>query len=240
MICVLTHDPKFDVPVLEIALRTPVGVRRRHGFAAARMRTGWLGCAPGRPDRGGTRPAASPIGLDLGARTPEETAISIAAEIIAAALGRHRPGPHQHGRPHPPRRARPRLRRRDGAASTATSASTPETEGRGRIHRDECVHPETEAASTATSAASTPERRRLRGDPRTPDARGRAPHRENRDRITRADPSDLGADDSIWVRKPPGGSGLHVPAPPIPRDDGPADAVSPERASPGRAPGCRP
>jgi xanthine dehydrogenase accessory factor len=87
VICVLTHDPKFDVPVLEIALRLPevafvgaMGSRRTHEDRLARLREAGLTDAElGR--------LASPIGLDLGARTPEETAISIAAEIIAGRWG---------------------------------------------------------------------------------------------------------------------------------------------------------
>jgi xanthine dehydrogenase accessory factor len=82
VVCVLTHDPKFDVPVLEVALRLPLayvgamGSRRTHDDRLARLRETTLGAAEiGR--------LASPIGLDLGARTPEETAVSIAAEIVA-------------------------------------------------------------------------------------------------------------------------------------------------------------
>ncbi|MGH3657491.1 MAG: XdhC family protein, partial [Micromonosporaceae bacterium] len=82
VICVLTHDPKFDVPVLEVALRLPVayvgamGSRRTHDDRLARLKE--AGVTPEEIAR-----LASPIGLDLGARTPEETAISIGAEIIA-------------------------------------------------------------------------------------------------------------------------------------------------------------
>ncbi len=82
VICVLTHDPKFDVPVLTDALRLPVayvgamGSRDTHHDRLARLRD------TGLTDQELTR-LSSPIGLDLGARTPEETAISIAAEIIA-------------------------------------------------------------------------------------------------------------------------------------------------------------
>ncbi|GAA1792614.1 XdhC family protein [Luedemannella flava] len=85
-ICVLTHDPKFDVPVLEVALAQPVafvgamGSRRTHDDRMARLR------AAGVPEEQLVR-LASPIGLDLGARTPEETAISIAAEIISTRWG---------------------------------------------------------------------------------------------------------------------------------------------------------
>ena len=82
VVCVLTHDPKFDVPVLEVALRLPVGYvgamgsRRTHDDRLGRLReTGLTDAELGR--------LASPIGLDLGARTPEETAVSIAAEIVA-------------------------------------------------------------------------------------------------------------------------------------------------------------
>jgi xanthine dehydrogenase accessory factor len=86
VVCVLTHDPKFDVPVLEVALRTPLayvgamGSRRTHDDRLTRLREAGL------TDEELSR-LASPVGLDLGARTPEETAVSIAAEIIAARWG---------------------------------------------------------------------------------------------------------------------------------------------------------
>ncbi len=87
VICVLTHDPKFDVPVLEVALRLPevayigaMGSRRTHEDRLARLREAGL------TDDEVAR-LSSPIGLDLGARTPEETAVSIAAEIIAGRWG---------------------------------------------------------------------------------------------------------------------------------------------------------
>ncbi len=87
VICVLTHDPKFDVPLLEVALRLPMvgyvgamGSRRTHDDRIARLRE--AGVTDTELDR-----LHSPIGLDLGARTPEETAVSIAAEIIARRWG---------------------------------------------------------------------------------------------------------------------------------------------------------
>ncbi|GAB3662250.1 XdhC family protein [Nocardioides korecus] len=87
VICVLTHDPKFDVPVLERALRLPevayvgaMGSRRTHEDRLARLREAGL-----TEEELGR--LSSPIGLDLGARTPEETAVSIAAEIIAGRWG---------------------------------------------------------------------------------------------------------------------------------------------------------
>jgi xanthine dehydrogenase accessory factor len=86
VICVLTHDAKFDVPLLEVALRLDVGYigamgsRRTHDDRLARLREAGL------TDVELSR-LASPIGLDLGARTPEETAVSIAAEIIARQWG---------------------------------------------------------------------------------------------------------------------------------------------------------
>jgi xanthine dehydrogenase accessory factor len=86
VICVLTHDPKFDVPLLEVALRLQegrrpayvgaMGSRRTHEDRTARLREA------GMTDEELAR-LSSPVGLDLGARTPEETAVSIAAEIIA-------------------------------------------------------------------------------------------------------------------------------------------------------------
>jgi xanthine dehydrogenase accessory factor len=86
VICVLTHDPKFDVPVLEVALRGPaayigaMGSRRTHDDRLRRLRDAGL-------TEDEIARLASPIGLDLGARTPEETAVSIAAEIIQLRWG---------------------------------------------------------------------------------------------------------------------------------------------------------
>ena len=87
VLCVLTHDPKFDVPLLEVALRLPevgyigaMGSRRTHDDRLRRLEEAGLSAEEiGR--------LSSPIGLDLGARTPEETAVSIAAEIIALQWG---------------------------------------------------------------------------------------------------------------------------------------------------------
>ena len=86
VICVLTHDPKFDVPLLEVALRTPaayigaMGSRRTHDDRLARLREAGLTEAE-------LARLRSPIGLDLGARTPEETAVAIAAELIQLRWG---------------------------------------------------------------------------------------------------------------------------------------------------------
>ena len=90
VLCVLTHDPKFDVPLLEVALRLPegrqvayvgaMGSRRTHEDRMARLKEAGL------TDDELAR-LSSPVGLDLGARTPEETAVSIAAEIIALRWG---------------------------------------------------------------------------------------------------------------------------------------------------------
>ncbi len=87
VICVLTHDPKFDVPVLRVALRLPevgyigaMASRQTHKDRMDRLRE--VGVTEDELSR-----LASPIGLDLGARTPEETAVSIAAEIIARRWG---------------------------------------------------------------------------------------------------------------------------------------------------------
>ena len=87
VICVLTHDPKFDVPVLEVALRLPevafvgaMGSRRTHEDRLERLREAGL------TDDELAR-LSSPVGLDLGARTPEETAVSIAAEIVSLRWG---------------------------------------------------------------------------------------------------------------------------------------------------------
>src|SRR5215208_4534304 len=86
VICVLTHDPKFDVPVLVEALKTEAGYigamgsRRTHDNRTARLKE------EGVSDEDLAR-ISSPVGLDIGARTPEETAAAIAAEIIAQRTG---------------------------------------------------------------------------------------------------------------------------------------------------------
>ncbi|MFG3323622.1 XdhC family protein [Streptomyces sp. NPDC048171] len=86
VLCVLTHDAKFDVPLLERALRLPVayvgamGSRRTHEDRVKRLRES------GTTDEELARLHA-PIGLNLGARTPEETALSIVAELVASRRG---------------------------------------------------------------------------------------------------------------------------------------------------------
>ncbi|WP_043266939.1 XdhC/CoxI family protein [Streptomyces sp. CT34] len=106
VLCVLTHDAKFDVPLLERALKLPVayvgamGSRRTHLDRQQRLRD--VGLTEIELNR-----LRSPIGLDLGARTPEETALSIAAEIVAnrrggtgaPLTGAHTPIHHDTARP---------------------------------------------------------------------------------------------------------------------------------------------
>ncbi|WP_439660180.1 XdhC family protein [Lentzea sp. HUAS TT2] len=85
-VVVLTHDPKFDIPVLVEALSRPLafvgalGSRRTHAERLARLR------AEGVPEASLAR-LRSPIGLDLGGRGPSETAVSIAAELVAVRHG---------------------------------------------------------------------------------------------------------------------------------------------------------
>jgi xanthine dehydrogenase accessory factor len=89
-VCVLTHDAKFDVPAIVSALKTDVGYigvmgsRRTHENRTERLREAGVNDA-------GLARLMSPIGLDIGARTPEETAVSIVAEVIAQRTGRNAP-----------------------------------------------------------------------------------------------------------------------------------------------------
>jgi xanthine dehydrogenase accessory factor len=97
-LCVLTHDPKFDVPLLAAAVKTPAGYvgamgsRRTHQDRIRRLQADGVSADELRHIRG-------PIGLDIGARTPEEVAVAIAAEIIALRYKKRaltlsdRPGP---------------------------------------------------------------------------------------------------------------------------------------------------
>jgi len=83
----LSHDAKFDEPTLDCLLRSPVGYigaigsRTTHGKRVARLRDS------GFTDADIAR-VHSPVGLDLGSRTPEEIALAIMAEIVAVRRGR--------------------------------------------------------------------------------------------------------------------------------------------------------
>ena len=86
-ICILSHDPKFDEPALEIGLRSParyigaIGSRRTQEKRKARLREAGFGEADIERIHG-------PIGLDLGGRSPAEVALAIAAEMTAVRYGR--------------------------------------------------------------------------------------------------------------------------------------------------------
>ncbi len=89
-VCILTHDTKFDVPAVVRSLETNVGYigvmgsRRTHAKRVERLRE--VGVDPD-----GLARLMAPIGLDIGGRTPEETAVSVVAEIIAVRAGRAAP-----------------------------------------------------------------------------------------------------------------------------------------------------
>jgi xanthine dehydrogenase accessory factor len=90
VVCVLTHDPKFDVPAIVSALATDVGYlgamgsRRTTDTRNERLREAGV-------DDAGLARVMAPIGLDIGSRTPEETAVAVCAEIIALRTGRVAP-----------------------------------------------------------------------------------------------------------------------------------------------------
>jgi xanthine dehydrogenase accessory factor len=80
-VCILTHDIKFDVPAIDAALRSAAGYvgamgsRKTHERRVDRLRE--MGIGDGQLTR-----VAAPIGLDIGAKTPREVALSIAAELV--------------------------------------------------------------------------------------------------------------------------------------------------------------
>ncbi len=96
--CVLTHDAKLDVPAITAALATRVGYlgvmgnRRTHDERITRLREAGV-------DDVGLDRLMAPIGLDIGSRTPEETALSICAEIISLRTGHEAPSLRDRGGP---------------------------------------------------------------------------------------------------------------------------------------------
>ena len=78
----LTHDPKLDDPAIEAALAAPVyylgclGSTRTHAKRVARLQA--RGFAAAQIDR-----VHAPVGLDIGAKSPAEIAVSIMAQVIA-------------------------------------------------------------------------------------------------------------------------------------------------------------
>ncbi len=90
-VCILTHDPKFDVPAVQGALATGVGYIGVMGSRTTHARRMERLAEAGIDDSTQLDRLMSPIGIDIGARTPEETAVSICAEIIARRTGRVTP-----------------------------------------------------------------------------------------------------------------------------------------------------
>jgi xanthine dehydrogenase accessory factor len=90
-VCVLTHDPKFDVPAIQGALASRVGYLGVMGSRTTHTRRMDRLAEVGVVDPVQLARIMAPIGIDIGARSPEETAISILAEIIALRTGRKAP-----------------------------------------------------------------------------------------------------------------------------------------------------
>ena len=86
-VLVFTHDPKFDEPALRGALATDAGYigalgsRRTHADRTARLREAGV-------SEEDLQRVSSPCGLDIGARTPSETAIAVLGEVLALRAGR--------------------------------------------------------------------------------------------------------------------------------------------------------
>ncbi|MGA7836187.1 MAG: XdhC/CoxI family protein [Acidimicrobiales bacterium] len=87
-VCVLTHDAKFDDPAVLGALATNVGYLGAMGSRRTHQQRWDRLLEAGATEAELRERLMSPIGLDVGARTPEETAVSICAEIIAVRSGR--------------------------------------------------------------------------------------------------------------------------------------------------------
>jgi xanthine dehydrogenase accessory factor len=111
-VCLLSHDPKFDEPALQVALRSPAryigAIGSRKTQVARRQRLLELGLSEAEVAR-----MHGPIGLDLGGRQPAETALSILAEMTAVRYGRTTP------------------QRTDGGPTISTSSQNPPALARG-------------------------------------------------------------------------------------------------------------
>ena len=136
---VLTHDVKFDIPLLRVALRTnagyigAMGSRRTHENRLAKLREAGV-------DEAHFARISGPVGLDIGARTPEETAISIAAELIAGARRPRRRALTRRDAADPRYGERVELRRR-GRDRDARGGRASELFG-SVLQRDPCARPE--------------------------------------------------------------------------------------------------
>ncbi|WP_225821693.1 XdhC family protein [Streptomyces naphthomycinicus] len=87
VVCVMTHDPKVDVPVLAEALGRPLAYLGALGSRRTQARRIRELAEAGVPPEA-MRRLHAPLGLDLGASTPQETAVSFAAELVAVRSGR--------------------------------------------------------------------------------------------------------------------------------------------------------
>lgn len=117
-VCVLTHDERVDVPAIATALALPVGFVGAMGARSTVAHRLSLLRERGLDDVTLAR-LHSPLGLDLGGATPEESALAVLAEIVASRHGgsgaplRERTGP---------------LHRRDEASVPAVASCAPAVE----------------------------------------------------------------------------------------------------------------
>ena len=85
-VALLTHDPKIDDPALAVVLNSPafyigaLGSKKTHAKRVVRLREAGM-------DEEAIARLHAPIGLSIGAKTPEEIALSVMAEIVAVARG---------------------------------------------------------------------------------------------------------------------------------------------------------
>ncbi len=86
-VVILSHDPKFDVPALQIALRSQASYVGLIGSRATQAKRGAALREAGFSEADLAR-IHGPVGLDLGGREPVEIALAILAEVVAVRHGR--------------------------------------------------------------------------------------------------------------------------------------------------------